>query len=89
MTLFWLSFADTSRAPGTQLLGVAIVPGADFEDAVAQAWQIGCNPGGQVVGLPIPDTFTIAESNVGRLLTRAEAEVLDADLKQQKRLRDN
>jgi pseudouridine-5'-phosphate glycosidase len=84
MTLFWLSFADENRKPGKQLLGVVIVRGTDFQDAVEQAWLLGCNPGGQVVGLPVPGTLTIDKRYIERLLTRQEAEVVDAEMKKQR-----
>jgi hypothetical protein len=46
---WWLSFVDRARP-----LGVAIVPGRDFGEAVAAAWRAGCNPGGSVRGWRIP-----------------------------------
>lgn len=53
MTHYWLSFTDDTRPEGDQLLGVAIVEADDQEDAVATAWEHGCNPGGQVLILDL------------------------------------
>jgi hypothetical protein len=47
MVTWWISFADEGG-----LLGACVVDaGAEhIEDAVAEAWRPGCNPGGQAVG---------------------------------------
>lgn len=54
---WWLSFVD--RAEDAELgsaavqLGVAIVIARDMEEAVQEAWTWGCNPGGEVAGMPL------------------------------------
>lgn len=73
--LWWLSFCDTDRPSGQQFLGVCIVAGRDLEAAVRNAWVLGINPGGQVLGLKASKkkmrTF-LAEEHWGKLLNRAE-----------------
>ena len=46
MTWWWLSFSD-----GDGPRGVAIVEGDNILDAAEVAWQEGCNPGGEVLGI--------------------------------------
>jgi hypothetical protein len=54
---WWLSFVD--RAEDAELgsaavqLAVAIVIARDMEEAVRAAWTYGCNPGGEVAGMPL------------------------------------
>jgi len=51
--LFYLSFASEAG-----FLGVAIVEADDFLDAVKCAHELGINPGGQVLGFPLPKIGT-------------------------------
>lgn len=56
MTEWWLSFCDADRPKGEQFLGVAIVgPAGNIAEAAMQAHAHGCNPGGQVMGIELPD----------------------------------
>lgn len=46
---WWLSFVDEDRPEGQRFLGVAIVDAPDVPGAFAgRAWDLGCNPGGQI-----------------------------------------
>lgn len=82
LSLWWLSFVDPDKAPpldqqvpgGPSFLGACIVPGAHWLEAVNNAWALGCNPGGEVVGLP---TTAPDSSWIGRLLTREDIDQLD------------
>jgi hypothetical protein len=76
MKLWWLSFADGARPAGEQFLGAAIVPGEDIIAAVQAAHAAGCNPGGEVCGLPIPQLLAsrLEANQIGRLMQRDEAE---------------
>lgn len=56
--LWWLSFAD----PHGKNLGVCVVDAEDIEQAAQVAWQYGCNPGGEVFGLPVPPDDDIYEA---------------------------
>lgn len=76
----YLSFVDTSRPykaeedypGGPRWSGACYVPGATLEEAVANAWKLGCNPGGQVKGFgPIPGA-DIALKYRHRLLSRED-----------------
>jgi hypothetical protein len=70
MAYWWLSFADTSRPSGSQNLGVAIVEARDLESAVAEAWRLKCNPGGEFMGIQLSE---VPEGlPTGRLLTPEE-----------------
>lgn len=73
--MFWLSFADPNLPAGSQFLGVVIVPLDDFELAVAWTHFLGLNPGGEVMGYPIPPGYEhqIDPADVGRLLSKTEA----------------
>ena len=70
MNRHWLSFCDDDKPKGQQFLGVAIVRGRDFLIAVERAHMLGINPGGQVMGMPIPDE--VAPDIVDRMLSRRE-----------------
>ena len=59
---WWLSFVDTDMPytvegdypGGPRHLGICVVPGGNIVRAGHVAWALGCNPGGQVDGYPIP-----------------------------------
>ncbi len=78
MTQYWLSFADPDKPRGTQFLGVAIVEELDFIGAIKRAHALGCNPGGEVLGYTVPERIDVPEVWMDRLLTRAEAEQVEA-----------
>lgn len=72
---WWLSFCDPDRPKGTQFLGVAIIQGYDIIEASQRAWALGCNPGGEVMGLDITrGIHTIPPKDRGRLLDKDEIE---------------
>lgn len=48
---FYMSFADNTRPKGKKWLGAVIIDGSDITDAIRHSWQIGTNPGGEVVFL--------------------------------------
>jgi len=90
MTLFWLSFCDAGRPKGQQFLGACNVEGGgtgdeqlDIKMAVRRAWDLGCNPGGEVACARFPESVQrgVASRWVGRLLTREEAEEFDREMK--------
>lgn len=68
-TWWWLSFADGDRPAGDQFLGVCVVRGRDMREAVSRAWKLGCNPGGQVLGIPFSGRPEIA---AGKLYALAD-----------------
>lgn len=71
---WWLSFCDTTRPKGEQFLGVAIVQAGGIVSAVGEAHRLGCNPGGEVQGWPMP--LVPAEEWRERLLSREEVEAM-------------
>ena len=79
MPLWWLSFCDGDRPEGQQFLGVSVVDGFNLASAAANAHRLGCNPGGEVMGIEAPEDMIhmVPESYRNRLLTRSEAEELD------------
>lgn len=52
--------------------GGCIVRGDDVVEAVKEAHRLGCNPGGDVLGGPIPEGHLPPEKYRERLLTKAE-----------------
>jgi hypothetical protein len=64
MIWFYLSFADVDG-----WRGAAIVEGGDMTSAVRRAWDVGCNPGGEVMGCPCDEP---GEGYKDRLLTKDE-----------------
>lgn len=80
MRLWWLSFCDESRRAGQQSLGVCIVEGFDIGWATAEAHRMGCNPGGQVWGIEVPEhmeTEARKRYPINKLMSRAEIETID------------
>lgn len=82
--LWWLSFVDPAKAAprheqvpgGPGFLGVVIVESTNLIHATARAWELGCNPGGEVEGFgPLP-LDGIPRSYWNRLLTKDEAEAI-------------
>ena len=61
-TRWWLSFADPTLPKGQQFLGACIVRGTDVAEAAMDAHLRGCNPGGEVRGVAIPDGHRLPES---------------------------
>ena len=81
-TSYYLSFCDPERPAGSQFLGAAVVPGGSMIEAVRNAHMLGCNPGGEVLGQPVPEYL---EPHIGtrwrvQLLTREECAAMDAEL---------
>ncbi len=74
--LWWLSFSDD------EFLGAAIVEGVNFMTAVMKTHALGINPGGQVLGQPLPKAANhlIADQWKDRLLTKSDCEVFDAEM---------
>jgi hypothetical protein len=72
--LWWLSFVDNNLPKGTQFLGVVIVNAIDFLGAVSKAHHLNINPGGEVVGVPIPMKMKIDKSYINCFLSRQECE---------------
>lgn len=83
MTLWWLSFCDDELPEGTQFLGATVAPGLDIAEAARAAWKNGTNPGGQTLGIPVPEHMRHHyEPLVGKLMSRAECEAFDEALQQ-------
>lgn len=82
---WWLSFCDPDKTPppelqrpgGPSFLGVAIIRAPDYISAIEMAHALGCNPGGQVNGVPVPPDIPIPDDYLGRLLTKTDVEYLD------------
>jgi len=71
---WWLSFADERRPEGQQFLGACMVQAWGMGTAVAEAHRRKLNPGGEVIGLAIPDGAPEPLPEwTNRLLTRASA----------------
>ena len=68
---YWrLSFVDPSAPAGHRWLGGTLVTGRDIEQAVENAWRLGVNPGGAVLGGPVlADDVPGLIRHYGRLVT--------------------
>jgi hypothetical protein len=66
--LWWLSFAGDGGN-----LGVAVVAARNFGSAIAEAYRLGINPGGEVMGFECPPDCDEAKVlGVGRLISPEE-----------------
>jgi hypothetical protein len=74
MSEWYLSFADE-----TGFLGACIVPAEDMIGAVTMAHVLGCNPGGEVAGAPVPADAPMDHWPRGEVLSRERIAALDAE----------
>lgn len=67
--LYWLSFASDKGN-----LGICIISGSSLKDAIKQSSLNGLNPGGEVLGIPIPpdDEKNIPKSIINKLFSKEE-----------------
>lgn len=78
MQTFYLSFVDPARPPGQRWIGACFIDvDADPDDGMTvakAAWARGCNPGGEIMMLPLDLTSGagIPEAYKDRLLDEAE-----------------
>lgn len=71
--LWWLSFCDVDKPAGEQFLGVAIVRAGGPVSAMQRAWDLGINPGGEVMNYQLPDDAAArVRPYMDRLLSREE-----------------
>lgn len=78
--MWWLSFADPDLPRGERFLGVCIVPADNRDHAIEKAHLYGCNPGGEVLCIPIPPDLQrlLPKGFEKRLLTSADVDELNA-----------
>lgn len=75
---WWLSFCDNDKPIGFKFLGVIIIDGCDFTDALCRANYLRINPGGEVEGANITNIhINIKQKDKNRLLTKKEASAYD------------
>ena len=72
----WCSFCDPKKPEGFQFLGAAIVRGDNVAEGAQEAWRLGINPGGEVLGIPLPQFIEVAPEYRERLLDDLEAKEL-------------
>lgn len=66
---WWLSFIDEiSRAN----IGVCIIRGKNISSAVVAAHSLGINPGGEVLGVKIPDDALDLQLGTNRFISASE-----------------
>ena len=82
MNTWWLSFCDPNLPEGSRFQGACIVPGNDLLEAVHNAHLLGCNPGGEVVGVEVPPETAphIGDKWRHRLLTDEECFEFDREI---------
>ena len=83
---WWLSFCDPEKPEGSQFLGVAIVEGSNVYTASLEARSLGCNPGGEVLGLPYPEGEVPLQSYSRRLLSAQDVAAMDEELETRSRM---
>lgn len=75
MTTFWLTFTDPEATADKRFLGVAIFDmdesdgEASMAEIVGRAWELGINPGGQVL---VQEVESISDEHKNRLITDDE-----------------
>ena len=53
----WVSFVDPDAPEGEKFIGVAIIRADNVVHAAIIAHELGINPGGEVMALPVPERF--------------------------------
>lgn len=66
---YYLSFADQDKPEGEKWSGCCCVEAEDHIDAVREARRQGCNPGGEVLMQPVPDSEVVPEAIRNKLIT--------------------
>lgn len=79
MTMWYLSFCDSAKPAGQQFLGALMLDVPPGKHPVDHAWDMGLNPGGEVVVLSVPPhrVHRFTPDMLNRLLTREEVEAFD------------
>lgn len=67
----WISFCDTDRPKGQQFLGVVIMLAKGLAHAVDRSWELGINPGGEIMSYET-DGSDIRPEHFDRLLSKDE-----------------
>jgi hypothetical protein len=75
MPLLWMSFVDPELPEGSAFLGVAIVEAKDIGEGTALCWDLGINPGGEVLAGEMPEPWPPCRFR-DRLLQKPEIEEL-------------
>lgn len=70
--LWWLSFADDDG-----FRGAALVFADSLVNAIREAHVLRINPGGEVMGIPVPGDIAPGGKWIGRLLSADECRELD------------
>lgn len=76
---YWLSFCDDTLPTGETFVGGCIVRANSIAVAIQEAWRLRCNPGGEVMGYPIPQDlwYRIKEERIGILWTKEECHAFE------------
>lgn len=69
--ILWLSFCDEEKPRGEQFLGVVITEALGLVHALRKTWDLGINPGGQVLSSEVENVPGFAEVK-DRLLSKAD-----------------
>jgi hypothetical protein len=77
--LFYMSFVNTKE---NRFIGASLVYAESPMQAMQNAWEIGCNPGGEVMSV-IPD-FIPDDKWINRLLSREELKEMEQEVTAQK-----
>lgn len=70
-SLWWMSFCDTDKPAGQEFLGVIVVEDLGPMHAISKAHELGINPGGQVMIVPVQPS-SIKPEHLNRLLAMEE-----------------
>lgn len=72
--IWWLSFINPTKQRGSQFLGVVILDADSLGHAIQRAWQLKINPGGECMGIELPEEARAEHAPyMDRLLTEEEA----------------
>jgi hypothetical protein len=81
MNTYFMSFVDFDKDQEQEFIGACIVRAKNSEDAPQEAWRRGCNPGGEMIGLLVPDDRLPDERWYNRTLTREEVEDMGEEVR--------
>lgn len=73
MTQIYMSFCDTKLPHGQQFLGALVLYATNVGDGATKAAELGLNPGGEVLGILIPENKYVHDNFCYRILQKEEA----------------
>lgn len=77
MPIYWMSFCDPHKNPGTQFKGVIISEAEDFLSAVRKTTHLGINPHGEIRSFEVENVNNAFDGHFDKLLSKEDLKKYD------------